>query len=148
MAEAFETTLAVIEQLQTVNVEGVTPTFQVTGLENVMRDDVVDENRMFSQDQALANAKATHDGYFVVQHDKGSGTAVVGGTSASSPAMAGIMALIVQKTGERQGTRTRLSTPSRPETRAIPRRLSTTSFPGATTCPGLRVFPAVPAMTA
>jgi len=66
LAEAFETTLAVIEQLQTVNVEGVTPTFQVTGLENVMRDDVVDENRMFSQDQALANAKATHDGYFVV----------------------------------------------------------------------------------
>jgi pseudomonalisin len=51
----------------------------------------------------VALSAATHDGYYVVQHDKGSGTAVLGGTSASSPAMAGIMALIVQKTGERQG---------------------------------------------
>lgn len=45
---------------------------------------------------------ATHDGYYVIQQDRG-GAAVLGGTSASSPAMAGIMALIVQKTGERQG---------------------------------------------
>ncbi|MBW7956172.1 Asp-tRNA(Asn)/Glu-tRNA(Gln) amidotransferase subunit GatC [Patescibacteria group bacterium] len=63
---AFEETLAVVEQLQTVDVSGVEPTFQVTGLENVMRDDVVDDRRMFTQAQALANAKATHDGYFVV----------------------------------------------------------------------------------
>lgn len=45
---------------------------------------------------------AIHDGYYVIQADKG-GSAVLGGTSASSPSMAGIMALIVQKTGERQG---------------------------------------------
>jgi subtilase family serine protease len=45
---------------------------------------------------------AIHDGYYVIQSDKG-GSAVIGGTSAASPAMAGIMALIVQKTGERQG---------------------------------------------
>ena len=55
-----------VSELQSVNVEGVEPTFQVTGLENVMRDDVVDEKRMFTQEQALANAKQTHDGYFVV----------------------------------------------------------------------------------
>lgn len=63
---AFEETLAVVEELQTVDVSGVEPTFQVTGLENVMRDDVVNDRRMFTQAQALANAKATHDGYFVV----------------------------------------------------------------------------------
>jgi len=63
---AFEETLAVVEQLQSVDVSGVEPTFQVTGLENVMRDDVVDDRRMFTQAQALANAKTTHDGYFVV----------------------------------------------------------------------------------
>ena len=51
----------------------------------------------------VALSAALHDGYYVVQRDRGAGTAVVGGTSASSPAMAGIMALIVQKTGERQG---------------------------------------------
>jgi len=47
-------------------------------------------------------AAAIHDGYFVYQSDNG-GNATIGGTSASSPAMAGIMALVVQKTGERQG---------------------------------------------
>ena len=47
-------------------------------------------------------AAAIHDGYFIYQSDNG-GNATIGGTSASSPAMAGIMALIVQKTGERQG---------------------------------------------
>ncbi len=51
-------------------------------------------------------AAATHDGYFIFQSDNG-GAATIGGTSASSPAMAGIMALIVQKTGERQGNANR-----------------------------------------
>jgi len=43
---------------------------------------------------------ATYDGYRV--RSQGS-WAVYGGTSASSPSLAGIMALIVQKTGQRQG---------------------------------------------
>ncbi len=48
---------------------------------------------------------AGHDGYLVVQgHTTGTtGLASVGGTSASSPSFAGLMALIVQKTGSRQG---------------------------------------------
>jgi len=49
---------------------------------------------------------ATHDGYFVFQADSGGGS-TIGGTSASSPAMAGIMALIVQKKGGRQGNANR-----------------------------------------
>ena len=43
---------------------------------------------------------AVHDGYRV--RSQGS-WAVYGGTSASAPSLAGLMALIVQKTGERQG---------------------------------------------
>lgn len=63
---AFVDTLKVIEQLTTINVTGVQPTFQVTGLENVTREDVVNEQDMFSQEEALANAKEKYEGYFVV----------------------------------------------------------------------------------
>ena len=50
-------------------------------------------------DVALA-AAGGHDGYLVVT---GGDHAVVGGTSCSAPAFAGILALVVQHTGERQG---------------------------------------------
>jgi hypothetical protein len=50
-------------------------------------------------DVALS-AAGGHDGYLVVT---GGDHAVVGGTSCSAPAFAGILALVVQKTGERQG---------------------------------------------
>lgn len=63
---AFDETLAVVANLQQVDTTQVEPTHQVTGLENVLREDVVDTKRMFSQEAALANAKATHQGYFVV----------------------------------------------------------------------------------
>jgi aspartyl-tRNA(Asn)/glutamyl-tRNA(Gln) amidotransferase subunit C len=66
LTKAFEETLAVVEELQTIDVTNVQPTYQVTGLENVLREDIVDEKKMFTQEQALANAKETHDGYFVV----------------------------------------------------------------------------------
>jgi len=47
---------------------------------------------------------AGHDGYIVKQADQGgSGLIAVGGTSASSPSFAGLMALVLQKTGSRQG---------------------------------------------
>jgi hypothetical protein len=48
---------------------------------------------------------AGHDGYLVIQGHTSSvsGLGAVGGTSASSPSFAGLMALIVQKTGARQG---------------------------------------------
>ena len=50
-------------------------------------------------DVSLA-AAGSHDGYVV---ETGGVRTTVGGTSCSSPAFAGIMALVVQKTGERQG---------------------------------------------
>ena len=66
LADGFNKTLTVIDELFKVDVIGVEPTHQVTGLENVLRDDVVDEKKMFSQEQALSNTKNKHNGYFVV----------------------------------------------------------------------------------
>jgi len=66
LADGFTTTMQVVDQLNAINVDGVEPTHQVTGLTNVFREDVVDIKQMFTQEQALANAKATHNGYIVV----------------------------------------------------------------------------------
>ena len=50
-------------------------------------------------------SSAGHDGYIIVQgHTTGTtGLGAVGGTSAASPSFAGLMALVVQKTGAAQG---------------------------------------------
>jgi aspartyl-tRNA(Asn)/glutamyl-tRNA(Gln) amidotransferase subunit C len=66
-AHSFTDILAVIETLKKLDTEGVEPTHQVTNLENVLREDVVDETNQFTQTQALANATQTHNGYFVVE---------------------------------------------------------------------------------
>ena len=47
--------LAYIEQLSELNTDGVEPTYQVTGLSNVWRDDVIEEEAV-SRDQLLALA--------------------------------------------------------------------------------------------
>ncbi len=62
----FEETLNVISELQSVDVTGIEPTNQVTGFENILREDIINEKNMFSQAEALKNAKKTHDGYFIV----------------------------------------------------------------------------------
>ncbi len=53
----------------------------------------------------VALTAAGHDGYLVIQGHTStvSGLGAVGGTSASSPSFAGLMALVVQKTGQRWG---------------------------------------------
>jgi uncharacterized membrane protein len=50
-------------------------------------------------------SSASHDGYLIIQGHTAnvSGLASVGGTSAASPSFAGLMALVVQKTGAAQG---------------------------------------------
>ena len=58
--------LAFVSKLQEISTENVEPTAQVTGLVNVYREDVIDESRMLSQKDALRNAKATQNGFFVV----------------------------------------------------------------------------------
>lgn len=58
--------MEVVEELNTVDVTGVKPTDHVTGLENIFREDILDETRMFTQEQSLSNAPRTSNGYFVV----------------------------------------------------------------------------------
>jgi aspartyl-tRNA(Asn)/glutamyl-tRNA(Gln) amidotransferase subunit C len=63
---AFAETMQVVNELQSVDVSDVEPTNQVTGLENVWREDELWPDYMFTQEQALANAPHTHNGYIVV----------------------------------------------------------------------------------
>ncbi len=64
----FETqlgeTLSYIEMLQEVDTKDVKSTNQVTGLENVFREDEVKPS--LSQEEALKNAPATQNGFFKV----------------------------------------------------------------------------------
>ncbi len=66
LADGFNATMDVVDELFKVDVAGIEPTSQVTGLVNVFREDEVDATRQFSQEQALANAKRTYNGFFVV----------------------------------------------------------------------------------
>ncbi len=55
-----------MSKIKKLNTDNIHKTSQVTKLENVFREDEVNEARMFTQLQALANAKRVHEGYFVV----------------------------------------------------------------------------------
>jgi aspartyl-tRNA(Asn)/glutamyl-tRNA(Gln) amidotransferase subunit C len=66
LADGFNKTLDVVDNLFTVGVSGVEPTHQVTGLENVLREDEVKKENTFTQEEALNNTKRKHNGYFVV----------------------------------------------------------------------------------
>lgn len=57
-------TLTYVEMLQEIDTKQVEPTAQVTGLENVLREDV--SNASLTQDQAISNAKKQHEGFFAV----------------------------------------------------------------------------------
>jgi aspartyl-tRNA(Asn)/glutamyl-tRNA(Gln) amidotransferase subunit C len=60
--------LEYVSKIQNLDTSGVKETAQVTNLENITREDEVDEKYMLTQEQALGNAKKTHDGFFVVDH--------------------------------------------------------------------------------
>lgn len=62
----FSNILKFVSQVQSLKTDNVEETSQITGLENVFREDIVDEKRMFSQDEALRNANRKHNGFFVV----------------------------------------------------------------------------------
>ncbi len=64
-AQQLEPILEHFESLSKVNTDNVIPTYQTTGLKTVLRQDVVDTERMFTQKQALANAPKSSNGYFV-----------------------------------------------------------------------------------
>ncbi len=66
LAQGFNETLNVVDELFKVDVSGVEPTHQVTDLENVFREDEVDQEKMLSQDEALSQVKNKFNGYFIV----------------------------------------------------------------------------------
>jgi aspartyl-tRNA(Asn)/glutamyl-tRNA(Gln) amidotransferase subunit C len=57
--------LSYVEKLKKVNTKGVEATSQVTGLENVTRED--ETSPSLTQDQALSNTKSQHNGLFKVK---------------------------------------------------------------------------------
>ena len=61
----LEETIQYIQNLNEVDTAGIEPTSQVTGLENVTREDEVKPS--LSQEEALKNSKSTHNGLFKVK---------------------------------------------------------------------------------
>jgi len=66
-ASQLEPILEHFESLSKVDTTNVAPTYQTTGLKTVLREDVIDTDRMFSQKQALSNAPKSSNGYFVTK---------------------------------------------------------------------------------
>ncbi len=64
-AQQLSGILAHIDRLQELDTERIPPTAQVVALENPLREDAA--RPCLSQEQALANAPAAQDGYFVVR---------------------------------------------------------------------------------
>ncbi len=61
----LEKTLTYISKLNEIKTDNVEITSQVTGLENVMDEDI--PRPSFSQKEALKNASQNHNGFFVVK---------------------------------------------------------------------------------
>lgn len=61
----LEGTLSYIQNLKEIDTEGIEPTSQVTGLENVTREDIATPS--LSQEEALQNTKSAHNGFFKVK---------------------------------------------------------------------------------
>lgn len=66
LQQQFDATLKVVDKLKTLDTSKTPVTNQVTGQSNVTRQDKIDNTRILTQDQALANAPSTHKGYFIV----------------------------------------------------------------------------------
>lgn len=58
-------TLDYVNQLEEIDTKNVEPTSQVTGLENVIREDQTTPS--LSQDEVLKNTKSKHNGFFKVK---------------------------------------------------------------------------------
>jgi aspartyl-tRNA(Asn)/glutamyl-tRNA(Gln) amidotransferase subunit C len=66
LSQEFAETLTTVELINELDTSQVAPTSQVTGLSNVVREDVIDPSRVLSQHQCLSQASQVHEGYFVV----------------------------------------------------------------------------------
>lgn len=65
--EQLSESIEYVGNLEDIDTSDVPDTFFTTKAKNVMDEDVVDEAIMLSQEDALRNARATKDGYFVVK---------------------------------------------------------------------------------
>lgn len=65
-ADQFTATIDAINQLNEIDTSTVPATYQVTGLSNITREDVVDSERVLPQEIVLREAPLTHEGFFVV----------------------------------------------------------------------------------
>ncbi len=66
-AGQFTKTIEVVNELNEIDTSSIPPTYQVNGLSNVTRADIVDQSRVLPQNLALREAKHTHNGFFVVK---------------------------------------------------------------------------------
>ncbi|OGG21641.1 hypothetical protein A3D03_04565 [Candidatus Gottesmanbacteria bacterium RIFCSPHIGHO2_02_FULL_40_13] len=66
MSPQFSSILNLVSKIKKLDTTNVSETSQVTGQENVFREDEVDSKRILTQEEALSNAKNKHNGYFVV----------------------------------------------------------------------------------
>ena len=66
----LEETLSYIGNLKEISTENVKPTSQVTGLENITREDIVKPS--LTQEEVLSNTKSQHNGLFKVDAILGS----------------------------------------------------------------------------
>jgi len=66
LREELSEILTYVETLDKVDITGMEPTYQVTGLKNVFRDDEA-KNYGYQTEDLLKNAPATQDGQFKVK---------------------------------------------------------------------------------
>lgn len=63
----LEETINYVDSLNEIKTKGIEPTSQVTGLENVLREDIAGSERILSQEEALSNTKSTENGLFKIK---------------------------------------------------------------------------------
>lgn len=66
LTSQLESIVEFISKLQVAPTKDVVPTSQVTHQINSFREDEINEVRVFSQEQALANAKESYNGFFKI----------------------------------------------------------------------------------
>ena len=67
LGSQLQSILVYVERVAKARTRNIPPTFQTTGLKDVVREDVVDPIRSLSQEKALANAPHRKDGFFRVK---------------------------------------------------------------------------------
>ena len=63
---ALTSVLKFVSKIQSLSTKNIEETSQVTGQENVYRQDIIDDKRMLSQEEALKNTKKKYKGYFLI----------------------------------------------------------------------------------